>query len=122
MGRCAPARGGRPGTATVSGRVMSTIRDRLRGQVPLGGYANLIPSPVVTQALAAAAAEVAMLDQEHGPVGPEGMHAMVAATAGTACSPWVRVPGRDEGCVKAALDAGAEGIVFPMVTTAESAA
>jgi 4-hydroxy-2-oxoheptanedioate aldolase len=101
---------------------MSTIRDRLRGQVPLGGYASLIPSPVVTQALAAAGADVVMIDQEHGPIGPESMHAMVAATAGTACSPWVRVPGCDEGCVKAALDAGAEGIVFPLVTTAESAA
>jgi 4-hydroxy-2-oxoheptanedioate aldolase len=88
----------------------------------MGGYANLIPSPVVTQALAAAGADVVMIDQEHGPIGPESLHAMVAATAGTACSPWVRVPGRDEGCVKAALDAGAEGIVFPLVTTAESAA
>lgn len=88
----------------------------------MGGYANLIPSPVVTQALAAAGADVVMIDQEHGPIGPESLHAMVAATAGTACSPWVRVPGCDEACVKAALDAGAEGIVFPLVTTAESAA
>jgi hypothetical protein len=57
-----------------------------------------------------AGADVVMIDQEHGPIGPESMHAMVAATAGTTCSPWVRVPDRDEGYVKAALDAGAEGI------------
>jgi 4-hydroxy-2-oxoheptanedioate aldolase len=101
---------------------MATIRERLRGQVPLGGYVNLIPSPVVTQALAAAGADVVVIDQEHGPIGPESLHAMVAATAGTTCSPWVRVRGRDEACVKTALDAGAEGIVFPLVTTAESAA
>lgn len=73
---------------------MSTIRGRLRGQVPMGGYANLIPSPVVTQALAAAGADVVMIDQEHGPIGPESLHAMVAATAGTACSPWVRAATR----------------------------
>jgi 4-hydroxy-2-oxoheptanedioate aldolase len=47
---------------------------------------------------------------------------MIACTAGTACSPWVRVPRRDEAFVKTALDAGAEGIIFPLVTTAESAA
>lgn len=101
---------------------MATIRERLRGQVPLGGFFSVIPSPVVTQALAAAGADVVVIDQEHGPIGPESLHAMVAATAGTRCSPWVRVAGRDEALVKTALDAGAEGIVFPLVTTAESAA
>jgi 4-hydroxy-2-oxoheptanedioate aldolase len=101
---------------------VATIRERLRGQVPLAGFLSLIPSPVVTQALAAAGADVVVVDQEHGPIGPESLHAMVAATAGTGCSPWVRVAGRDETLVKTALDAGAEGIVFPLVTTAESAA
>src|SRR3712207_9052437 len=47
---------------------------------------------------------------------------MVAATAGTGCAPLVRVPRRDEGWVKPALDLGAEGIVFPQVRTAEQAA
>ncbi len=101
---------------------MATIRERLRGRDPLAGFLSLIPSPVVTQALAAAGADVVLIDQEHGPIGPESLHAMVAATAGTRCSPWVRVAGRDEALVKTALDAGAEGIVFPLVTTAESAA
>jgi 4-hydroxy-2-oxoheptanedioate aldolase len=40
---------------------------------------------------------------------------MIAATAGTACGALVRVPGIDEGEVKLALDAGAEGVCFPMV-------
>ena len=62
----------------------------------------------MTQALAAAGADVVLIDQEHGPIGPESMHAMIASTAGTSCSPWVRVAGRDEALVKAALDAGAE--------------
>lgn len=101
---------------------MPTVRQRLRAGAPLAGYFALIPSAVVTQALAAAGADVVVIDQEHGPIGPENLHAMVAATAGTPCSPWVRVPRRDEAYVKTALDAGAEGIVFPMVDTAESAA
>ena len=101
---------------------MPTFKERLWTGPPLGGYVNLIPSPVVTQALAAAGADVVLIDQEHGPVGPESVHAMVAATAGTGCSPWVRVPSIEEAATKAALDAGAEGILFPLVTTAESAA
>jgi 4-hydroxy-2-oxoheptanedioate aldolase len=102
---------------------MSSVRERLTtGQAPLAAFVNLIPSAVVTQALAAAGADVVLIDTEHGPIGPESLHAMVASTAGTACSPWVRVPGCDEACVKSALDAGAEGIVFPLVMTAQSAA
>jgi 4-hydroxy-2-oxoheptanedioate aldolase len=102
---------------------MTSIKERLRsGKEPLSGFVNVIPSPVATQAVAAAGADVVLIDQEHGPIGPESLHAMVASTAGTACSPWVRVPRRDEALVKTALDAGAEGIAFPLVNTAEDAA
>ena len=102
---------------------MPGIKERLRsGGHPQAGFLNLIPSPVATQALAAAGADVVLIDQEHGPIGPESLHAMIASTAGTACSPWVRVSAADEGLVKTALDAGAEGVVFPLVTDAESAA
>ncbi|MBV8094755.1 MAG: hypothetical protein JOY71_00335 [Acetobacteraceae bacterium] len=86
------------------------------------GWANLIPSPVATQAIAAAGADWVMIDQEHGPVGWESLHAMIAATAGTRCSPWVRVPAAEPAHVKPALDAGAEGIKFPLVTSAADAA
>jgi 4-hydroxy-2-oxoheptanedioate aldolase len=71
---------------------------------------------------APAGADVVVIDQEHGPIGAESVHAMVAATAGTQCSPWVRVPSVDEPATKSALDAGAEGILFPLIRTAQSAA
>ena len=102
---------------------MTGIKDRIRKtKEPLGGYICLIPSAVVTQAFAAAGADWLVIDQEHAPIGIETLHAMVAATAGTKCSPWVRVAKRDEAFVKPALDAGAEGIMFPLVRTAEEAA
>jgi 4-hydroxy-2-oxoheptanedioate aldolase len=102
---------------------MRPIKERLHaGKEPLAGFVNVIPSAVATQAIAAAGADWVLIDQEHGPIGPESLHAMVAATAGTPCSPWVRVSGGDAGQVKSALDAGAEGIVFPLVTSADSAA
>jgi 4-hydroxy-2-oxoheptanedioate aldolase len=75
---------------------MPGVRERLRtGEAPLPSFLCVIPSAVVTQALAAAGADVVVVDQEHGPIGPESVHAMVAGTGGTACSPWVRVPRRD---------------------------
>lgn len=102
---------------------MVGLKERLRaGTDLLSGFLNVIPSPVATQAIAAAGADWVMIDQEHAPIGPESLHAMITATAGTPCSPLVRVPRQDEAYVKLALDAGAEGIVFPLVTTAETVA
>jgi 4-hydroxy-2-oxoheptanedioate aldolase len=101
---------------------MASMKARLRAGETLAGVVNIIPSAVATQAVAAAGADWVVIDQEHGPIGPETMHAMIASTAGTNCAPLVRVPRRDEAYVKAALDAGAEGIVFPLVTSADSAA
>src|SRR5262249_26533948 len=85
-------------------------------------FMNIIPSAVVTQALANAGADAIVIDQEHGPIGPENLHAMIASTAGTKCLPFVRVTRRDEAMVKLALDFGAAGIVFPLTNTAEEAA
>jgi 4-hydroxy-2-oxoheptanedioate aldolase len=81
-----------------------------------------IPSAVVTQALAQAGADAVVIDQEHGAIGPENLHAMIASTAGTKCRPIVRVGRRDEAMVKLALDMGAAGIAFPLVNTAQEAA
>lgn len=80
-----------------------------------------IPSAVVTQAIAAAGADCVVIDQEHGAVGREALHAMIAATQGTDCAPLVRVVECDTAHVKPALDMGAEGIVFPLVKSAEDA-
>jgi 4-hydroxy-2-oxoheptanedioate aldolase len=92
------------------------LRERLarEGEI-LHGVMGTIPSAVSAQAIAAAGADFLLVDREHSPVGREALHAMIAATAGTACGALVRVPGIDEGEVKLALDAGAEGVCFPMV-------
>ena len=82
------------------------LRERLarEGEV-LHGVLAAIPSAVATQAIAAAGADFILIDREHAPIGREAMHAMIAATAGTACGALVRVPGIDEAEVKVALDA-----------------
>lgn len=97
------------------------FKERLRRGQVLRGVVNVVPSAVVTQAIAAGGADFVLIDREHGPIGREAMHAMIASTAGRACAPLVRVPSIDEAEVKAALDAGAEGIVYPLVRTAEDA-
>jgi 4-hydroxy-2-oxoheptanedioate aldolase len=99
-----------------------SMKQRLRNGETLAGYLATIPSAVSVQAIAAAGADWVVIDQEHGAIGPESMHAMIAATAGTHCAPIVRVPKIDQAPVKLALDLGAEGIAFTLIETAAEAA
>lgn len=87
----------------------------------LAGAVCVIPSPVVTQAIAATGADYVIIDQEHAPAGMETVHAMIAATQGAGCAPIVRIPAIDEATVKRVLDMGAEGICFPLLRSAADA-
>lgn len=54
-------------------------------------------------------------------MGQETLHAMIAATQGTDCAPLVRIAEIGEAHVKRAMDAGAEGICFPLVRSVADA-
>ena len=101
---------------------MATFREKLKDtDRRLTAHLCSIPSALVTQAMAAAGADAIIVDLEHGAVDFETLHAMMAATAGTECSPLVRVTSIDEAQVKRVLDLGAEGVLFPMIRTADDA-
>ena len=80
-----------------------------------------VPSPAITQPLAATGMDSVIIDLEHGAIDYAAAQAMIAATAGTPCAPLVRVTENDPSQVKRALDLGAEGIVFPLIRTADDA-
>jgi 4-hydroxy-2-oxoheptanedioate aldolase len=98
-----------------------SFKERLQSGEVLRGVLAVIPSAVVSQAVASAGADFLLIDREHGPIGREALHGMVSATAGTRCAALVRVPCIDEAETKLALDMGAEGVVFPLVRTAADA-
>ena len=97
------------------------FKERLQRGEMLRGVLAAIPSAVAAQVVAAAGADFLVIDREHGPLGRDAVHAMIAATAGTACAPLVRVPTVDDAEVKFALDAGAEGVLYPMIRSAAEA-
>ena len=100
---------------------MTTFKQRLAAGEVVRGIFHEIPSAVAAQVVAAAGADFVVIDREHGPIGREAMHAMIAAAAGAAAAALVRVPSVDEGEAKAALDAGADGVLFPLLRTREDA-
>jgi 2-keto-3-deoxy-L-rhamnonate aldolase RhmA len=62
-----------------------------------------------------------LIDMEHSVINPETLQTMLMLFSDTRVCPIVRVPWHEPHWAKWALDAGAEGIIFPNVTSAEEA-
>lgn len=97
-----------------------TFKARLRaGEMLCGTILSLGPTEVA-DLLAGAGFDWLFVDAEHGALEPRDVLLILQAVAGrTPCL--VRVPALDEAWIKRVLDAGADGIIVPQVSTAEEA-
>jgi 4-hydroxy-2-oxoheptanedioate aldolase len=77
------------------------------------------PHPIVPELLGRLGADVLCIDAEHGALGRETVHALVAATPVHAL---VRVAETSAAAVGSALDAGAAGVLVPRIESAAAAA
>jgi 4-hydroxy-2-oxoheptanedioate aldolase len=88
-----------------------------QGQPCRGCWVNL-PSPHAARLLARLPLDWLVIDTEHAPIDVTTMSLMVAAICeGRGPAPIVRVPQAGMGSIKYALDAGAYGIVVPMINS-----
>lgn len=78
-------------------------------------------SAQLTIVVARAGCDWILVDQEHGNIDDGAMHEAVAAIAACGVSPIVRIPDNQGWMVKRALDAGAHGILVPLLYTEEDA-
>ncbi len=62
-----------------------------------------------------------VIDMEHSPVGIETVGQMIQVLNGSVVTPIVRVGQTDQALIKAVLDAGAHGVLVPLVNSAEEA-
>ena len=89
---------------------------------PAFGLWCAIPDPFVVELAAAAELDYVCLDQQHGLIDHAAMVAMIRAAGAAGCCPIVRVPSNEPWLLMRALDAGALGVVVPLVDDAEQAA
>lgn len=94
---------------------------KLKAKQPAFGLMLTIPSPQLAQVVARAGFDWIMIDREHGPIDITVCQQMIAATQGTDAAPIVRIREIDSELAKPVLDAGAFGVIFPMVKTADEA-
>jgi 2-dehydro-3-deoxyglucarate aldolase len=96
-----------------------SIRQRLTQTGPLVGTILTLPSPAVAELLVDIGFDWLFIDAEHAPFSTGDVQAALQAAGGCPCL--VRIPSSDEVFVKQVLDAGADGIIAPLVNTAEAA-
>lgn len=99
--------------------MVESFRARLRRGDRLNGLIVAIDSPEVVEMLAAVGFDWLFIDGEHAPLSPTSLQRLIMAAGDVPCV--VRVPSHDEFWIKQVLDAGAAGIIAPMVNTAAQA-
>lgn len=91
------------------------------GQVALNGWCS-IGAPFAAELMAAQGYDALTVDMQHGALDYSSLLPMLQAMRGSGVLPMARVPWLEAGAIMKALDAGAYGIICPMVNTAEEAA
>lgn len=103
-----------------------TARDfaaRLRNRDRLIGYWSVLDCPVATEWLGHVGYDYIALDLQHGLIGYSGMVAgLTAIDASPGPVGMIRVEANDPTPIGRALDAGAAGVIVPLINTAQEAA
>jgi len=102
-----------------------SLRNPLRriweaGGAALNGWIAL-PSPLAAEAMARAGWDSLTIDLQHGTADYADLLALLPVIEKAGIAPLVRVPWLDEAAIMRALDAGALGIIAPMIQTAADA-
>ena len=101
--------------------VLETVSSRLKaGETLLNGWLHL-PGGVSAEAMGHAGYDTLTIDLQHGLIGDGGLVASLQAIAATPAAALVRVPWLHPPDLMRALDAGAVGVICPMIDTPEQA-
>lgn len=90
------------------------------GRVSHGGWC-MLGNAFSAEILSASGCDWLAIDQQHGYVGDEAMRVMIQAACVWGMPVLVRVASIDVTAIGHALDAGAEGVIVPMISTADDA-
>ncbi|KAI6902960.1 Phosphoenolpyruvate/pyruvate domain-containing protein [Hortaea werneckii] len=91
------------------------------GKTAFGGW-QMLPGANLSRTIARTPnLDWICVDTEHGNISDDSMHECVAAIAACGVSPVVRVPEGQHWMIKRALDAGAHGLMVPLVRSVEDA-
>jgi 4-hydroxy-2-oxoheptanedioate aldolase len=91
-----------------------------KGKPTLGGWC-VIPSPFTAELMGRAGYDWICIDTQHGLIGYDEMLPMLQAVSATGAPAFVRVRWNEPAEIMKALDAGAQGVIVPLVSSAADA-
>ncbi|KAL4907785.1 hypothetical protein BDW74DRAFT_148095 [Aspergillus multicolor] len=99
------------------------LQKALNSGSPAFGAWQVLPGSTLTRTICRSAPNISwlLIDLEHGNLHDGDMHDLVAAAASCGVSPIVRVSDTQHWMIKRALDAGAHGILVPMIESVDDA-
>jgi 4-hydroxy-2-oxoheptanedioate aldolase len=101
----------------------ASFATRVRAHEVVIGYWVMLDSPMSTERIARLGYDYVALDAQHGLMGYSGwLNGLMAVDASGSAVGLVRVPANDSTYIGQALDAGAAGVIVPMINNAEQAA
>ena len=101
--------------------IESAFREKMKSGEPLVGVFVSIESPTTAELLALAGVDYLMIDGEHNPIGPAEAVGMVLAAEARGVPVMARVGENTQQVIAKYLDAGALGVMTPMVNNAADA-
>ena len=100
----------------------SEIRERVsKGEVVYGMMVRQGRDPGATTLVGKAGFDFVFIDMEHGAYSLETVADLIRGAKSVSCAPIIRVPSAERYFISRVLDAGAEGIMVPMLSTPEQA-
>lgn len=97
------------------------LKQKMRDGKLVKGFFLTLTDGIVGEIAGYAGYDYVWIDAEHGPHDRQEILRHIMAAQGSGCAAFVRVPGVDRTMLKAILDMGPDGIIFPFVNSAEIA-
>ncbi|GAA4340880.1 aldolase/citrate lyase family protein [Pigmentiphaga soli] len=97
------------------------VRQMLQAGKPVLNGWLMMPGSLPAEFMAHAGFDSLTIDMQHGMIDFDAALSMLTAISTTAAVPLVRVPWLDPGIVMKVLDAGAYGVICPMINTRDDA-
>ncbi len=99
----------------------SLLKNKLsKNEITIGSWLT-IPSQSIVEILSTAGFEWLTIDIEHSPISIESVKNLIGHIQGNGMQALVRVSENNETIIKRVLDAGADGVIIPMVNSIDDA-
>lgn len=100
---------------------LEKLKQKLKAGKLVKGFFLTMSDSIVSEIAGIAGYDYVWIDAEHGPLDRQEILHHIIAAQGNGCCAFVRVPEADPAFLKAILDMGPDGIIFPFVNNKEIA-